>query len=436
LTNIEWTSENVDKLMACQTTADFQSAFPGRNVETLKRRQREFRAAMPDMVRPFTEDVPDAEGDITLVGDSGVINTGTVETPITDWSDTLAVWGLDPEVFEVIEPVTMKAWDSGSGRKFSYRANIRRKTVSQDVEDKLDIDGWRETLRSLTLNPSTRLREGGATYTILVADPQLGKPGTQEAVTSWRDGIEGHLERIYNLRNSGIPVDGIALAFMGDEHEGAVGNYASQPYEVELNYSEQIELDFDMRVWSIRQLLNTGLSIQIASVPSNHGEHTRFGSSHALTSIYDNSSTMVAALAKKVFDGTDASDFLTWEIARDRQDANLNLSGIKANFTHGHVGKASGSPTGGIRSKNVIEKQILGRTSELVDHSVFFSAHYHHFNVIEDRGRTYFGCPALEAEKSSQWFYDSSGVWSRPGMLGLLVGKACGDRGWDELAVI
>jgi hypothetical protein len=424
--------------MSCQTTADFQAAFPGRNVETLKRRQREFRSSTPDTLRPISEDIPDAEGDITLVGDTGVINTGQVDSPISDWSDTLAVWGLDPEVFEVVEPVTMKAWDSGSGRKFSYRASIRRKSASQDVESKLDIAGWREHLKQVSLNPLRKVYgDIGTTYTILVADPQLGKPGTQEAVTSWRNGIEGHLERIYNLRNnSGIPVTNIALAFMGDEHEGAVGNYASQPYEIELNYSEQIELDFDMRVWSIRQLLNVGLPIQIASVPSNHGEHTRFGGHHALTSIYDNSSTMVAALTKKVFDGTAAEEWLSWNIARERQDVNLNLSGVKANFTHGHVGKASGSPTGGIRSKNVIEKQILGRTSELADYSVFFSAHYHHFNVIEDRGRTFFGCPALEAEKSSQWFYDSSGVWSRPGMLGMLVGKACGDRGWDELAVI
>jgi hypothetical protein len=433
LSNLEWNQSNVDKLLACVTTEDFMAAFPGRNVETLKRRQRSIRNG------DFTpnEDVPDADGSITLVGDSGTINTGTVEQPITDWTDTLQIWGLDPEQFEVVEPVAMKAWDSGTGRKFSYAAKVRKITKSEDIESKLDIAGWRENLKRSGLSLYNRSRfDNGTSYLMLVADPQLGKPGTKDALGNWTKGIEGHVARIRNLIAVGVPINDIALAFMGDEHEGCVGNYASQPYEVEMDYTSQIELDFDMRVWSIRQLLALNLPIAVSSVPSNHGEHTRFGGHQALTSIYDNSSTMVASLAKKVFEGTTAEEFLTWHIAKNRQDVNLELSGVKANFTHGHVSKGSGTPTGGMRSKSALERQILGRRDELTHTDLFFTAHYHHFNVIEDRGRTFFGCPALEAEKSSQWFFDSSGAWSRPGMLGMLVGKACGARSWDELAVI
>lgn len=439
MTNIEWTLENTDKLLACQTIEDFQINFPGRNVETLKRRQREFKAAAPDFVRVFTEDIPDEPeaGSISLTGDSGIIKTGTVAEPITDWTDTIKLWGLDPEVFEVIQPVTMKAWGKPGDFRYSYAARIQKKEVAQPaIEDSLDIAGWRDHLKAISFFPSQTIRGSELAYTILVADPQLGKPGTQEALNSWTQGIEGHMERIRNLISSGYPVDNIALAFMGDEHEGAVGNYASQPYEVEMSYSAQIELDFDMRVWSIRKLLDIDLPIAISSVPSNHGEHTRFGSNKVTTSIYDNSSTMVAKLAKRVFDGTEVENLLSWYIADDSQDTNLELSGVRVNFTHGHVAQGSGPKSGGISSKNAIEKQILGRNKELGETTLFFSAHYHHFNVIEDRGRTFFGCPALEAEKSSRWFYDSSGIWSRPGMLGMVVGQACGPRGWDELAVI
>ena len=433
---IEWTQDNLEKLMACHTDADFAEAFPSSRLESLKRRQREFKND-PSAPYQMVEELPDAEGSMSLTGDSGVISTGVVVDPVTNWDEHLTNWGLDPSVFEVIEPVTMKAWDTGSGRRFSYRARIQKKASQQEtVGEAFDLQGWRDTLREYTRLPRRTIHGSGLSYLIMVADPQLGKPGTQEALASWTKGIEGHVQRIKNLTGAGLPIQDISLAFMGDEHEGAVGNYASQPYEIEMNYSDQIELDFDMRVWSIRQLLEMGMPIQVASVPSNHGEHTRFGSNKALTSIYDNSSTMVAKLTKRVFDGTSVENLITWNIADDRQDVNLELSGIKANFTHGHVGKASGNPTGGIRSKNVIEKQILGRTSELVNHTIFVSAHYHHFNVIEDRGRTFFGCPALEAEKSSQWFYDSAGVWSKPGMLGMVVGSSIGGRGWDELAVI
>jgi len=439
LPNIEWTSGNIQLLLQCKTDDELRGMFPESNIETLKRRQREFKNnyVAPDVILVPDVDANAEAGSIQITGDSGVIKTGTVAEPITDWTDTLKLWGLDPEVFEVIQPVTMKAWGKPRDFRYSYAARIQKKAeVEPDVESTLDIAGWRENLKQLINFPPKKVYGSELAYPILVADPQLGKPGTEEAVNNWSAGIEGHTKRVSDLISNGYPISELALVFMGDEHEGAVGNYASQPYEVELNYSEQIQLDFDMRVWSIRQLLQLGLPIKIGSVPSNHGEHTRFGGNKALTSIYDNSSTMVAALVKKVFEGTQVENSLTWEIAHERQDVNLTLGGVKANFTHGHISKGSSAKTGGASSKNAIEKQILGRTSELVDHTLFFSAHYHHFNVIEDRGRSFFGCPALEAEKSSQWFYDSSGVWSKPGMLGLVVGQAAGKRGWDELSVI
>lgn len=434
---IDWTYENIQNLLNAGTDEELQITFPGANVETLKRRRREFKN-MGTLLAP-SEDIPESgeTGSISLTGDTGIIKTGAVAEPITDWTDTIKLWGLDPEIFEVIQPVTMKAWGKPGEFRYSYAARIQKKAETpEELGESFDVKGWRDSLKSWTSPTPRNDRAVGYSYLILVADPQLGKPGTEDALANWRDGIAGHSDRLESLKSLGFPINDIALAFMGDEHEGAVGNYASQPYQVEMNYSDQIELDFDMRTWSIRTLLEVGLPIQIASVPSNHGEHTRFGSNKALTSIYDNSSTMVARLVRKVFEGTEAENLLTWHIADDRQDANLELSGVKANFTHGHVSQGSGAKTGGISSKNAIEKQILGRYQEIGDTTLFYSAHYHHFNTIEDRGRTFFGCPALEAEKSSQWFYDSAGVWSKPGMLGMLVGNAAGDRGWDELSVI
>lgn len=422
---IEWTDENIRQLLACNNDNELMTAFPDANLETLKRKARSVRT---------TEEVNEtSDPSLVLSGDSGLIKTGEVTEPIADWSETLTLWGLNPEEYEVIQPVTMRASGKPGDFKYSYSAKIQKKVAKElELGSTFDVAGWRETLKKTVFNPSSRATSG-LSYLILVADPQIGKPGTDEALYNWKKGITGHLERISNLNNS---VNEIVLAFMGDEHEGAVGNYASQPYEIEFSYTDQIEIDFDMRVWSIRQLIESGLPIQISSVPSNHGEHTRFGGNKALTSIYDNSSTMVSKLVKRVFDGTSVEDQLSWHIAQDRQDTNLLLNGVKANFTHGHVSNGSGPKTGGISSKNAIEKQILGRKEEIGDTSLFFSAHYHHFNVLEDRGRSFFGCPALEAEKSSRWFYDSAGVWSRPGMLGLAVGESIGDRGWTELDVI
>lgn len=469
-----WSNEEIQRLVDCASQDEMERAFPDINLGTLVRHRRNFIKGLNTSGEPMAwMPVPFWSSDkvmtsdelgeasiaanvrqntpagwapgMELTGDKGSISTGTVEKPITDWDEILKLWGLDPNQFEVVEPVTMKAWDTPAKdeasqeiitkRLFSYKARIQRKTQAADTEVKVDVAGWRERLQSISSFVDFKQNDSldKTSYAVMVADPQLGKPGTEESIANWKRGVERHLYQINRLWSpSGI--EEIVVAFMGDEHEGAVGNYASQPYEVELNYTEQIQLDYDLRVWTIKAMLETGLPVRVSSVPSNHGEHTRFGSAKAMTSIYDNSSTMVTGLVKKLFDETRHADRINWHIANDRADVNLTLSGVKCNFAHGHIAKGSGR--GEQKMKSAIERQILGRTDELGDTKLWFTGHYHHFYSIEDRGRTMFGCPALEAEKSSDWFYSQYGVWSKPGMLGLLVGESLGDRGWAEVNVL
>lgn len=460
---VTWSNEEIQRLVDCETTEEREAAFPDINPNTLRAHRARFVRGLttsgdPLGWIPVPGDVAgrsvtaspapltapkDWTAGVEVSGDSGTICSGPVEKPITDWDDLLKVWGLDPAQFEIVEPVTFKAWDTPAKneetqeiitkRLFSYKARIQRKKVDETV--KVDAESWRAALQSFKPDRDEYYKgfSGKYSYVVCVADPQLGKPGTDQAVKNWKRGIEGHLRRIRALENE-YSIAEVVVAFMGDEHEGVVGNYASQPYEVELSYTEQIQLDYDLRVWTIKTMLESGLPIRVSSVPSNHGEHSRFGSAKVMTSLYDNSSTMVTGLVKRLFDETQFADSISWHIADDRQDNTLVLNGVKANFSHGHIAKGSGR--GEQRVKSAIERQILGRTEELGDAQLFFTAHYHHYYTIEDRGRTMFGCPALEAEKSSDWFYSQYGVWSRPGMLGVLVGSELGSRGWSEINVL
>lgn len=389
--------------------------------------------------QPITE-----SGSVEITGDNGVIESGTVDSMITDWSDLLLIWNIDPDIFEVIEPVTTKVWD-GYGkneftqemqakRLYSYRARIKKKSVVEETQ--FDIEGWRNTLQSRSLRVSSKISSADpVSYFVNIADSQFGKPGTSEAVTSWKSGVEGHLARIRRLMSAGYNISEIVINFLGDETENVVGNYYSQPYEVELNYSEQLELDFDMRTYTIYKFSEVGVPLAVVSVPSNHGEYTRGGSSKPITSIYDNASTMIARLVKKATDGV--SDLnVSWHIATQTPDITATFNGVKANFSHGHIAKGAGK--GEQRVKSAHDRQILGRTSELGDAQLFFTGHYHHYFIIEDKGRTTIGCPSLEAEKASDWFYTQYGVWSKPGMLGLLVGEGMDlrGRGYGEEHVI
>jgi hypothetical protein len=449
MTAFTWSDEQIQILLACESDADFLNAFPGKPIETLKRAKRRFRQAnlaldasdglSTNRVIDIPLDTPKGwAAGVEVTGDKGIITTGPVTEPVEDWSDTLKIWGLDPEKFEVVGPLTFKAWDMGakdsegnlqSKRMFSFKARIQRVVQTEQFTD-FDFAEWQEQLKT-----APALAELGddnpSTYVICIADPQLGKPGTQEALASWKTGVLNHIAKLQAIRRLEA-VERILVAFMGDEHEGVAGFYANQQYEVELSLSKQLELDFDMRAWTIKTVAEVGLPVTVVSVISNHGEFTR-QNGKVVTSPGDNSSTMVARLVKKLYDGTDYD--IEWEIADENPDVVLQVSGTKVLFSHGHVASGAGKSSE-FRTKNAYEKQILGRTAELGDVTLFVTAHYHHHSLVEHQGRTYLGCPALEAEKSSKWFFNKHGAWSKPGMLGFLAGARFGDRGWAALDVM
>ncbi|MFE3052359.1 hypothetical protein [Nocardia sp. NPDC059239] len=386
---------------------------------------------------------PINKGSIDVTSDGATVNNVVVDSPINDdWTTVFALFNLNADEFEVVDDtVRMSTWQQSKaledGRRdlvqlYSYSARFRRRR-STDISPAI-VDMWRHELASNPL-PAAEPASGGGTYVLLVADPQLGKKGTEQAVHNWRFGVRAHLVAAKALRAE-HDITGIHVAFMGDETEGVCNNYGNQPHTIELNQSRQLELDFDLRVWTIKAAARIGLPVTVSSVISNHGEWTRNGSKEPVTSQGDNASTHIARQVKKLFDELEAhgvGPHIDWHIGSGDPAVTLNLSGVDCYFSHGYIEKGRGSSTE-VRTRNAIERQILGRTEELGATSLFFTAHYHHFYCQEFEGRTLFGCPALEAERSSEYMLNQFGVWSPAGMLGLLVGEHH-QRGWSNLNV-
>lgn len=377
--------------------------------------------------------------------DSTGVNVETPYIAATDWDGILNHFGLDPAAFEVVaDTVKVSSWQQSKGLDdgsrdmvwlYSYRARFRRRTANSIELDALAAK-WERRLLAGAPAGKVRRPKGGTAYTMLIADPQLGKKRTAEAIDNWRNGITAHVARMRRIINAGhYKVSEVVLAFMGDETEGVANNYANQAHTVEMNLSKQLETDFSLRVWSIEQVATLGLPVLVTSVYSNHGEYTRNGGKDVVTTKADNSSTMIARLVRELVGRIPALSHVRFNIADGNPDIVVELGGKRVQFSHGHVAKGRGSSTEQ-RTKNAIERQILGRTRELADVDLFFVAHYHHLYMLEFEGRTLFGCPALEAEQSSEYMLEQYGVWSRPGMLGLLVGTACGPRGWAEPEVL
>lgn len=390
-------------------------------------------------------DEPVNKGSIDLTPDGATVNNVVVDSPIfDDWTPVFELFKLDATVFEVVDDtVRCSTWQQSARtadgdrdivQLYSYSARFRR--VTRDVIPQATMDAWRTALiQDRPTGPEAPAQTAGmdATYLIPIADSQFGKPGTEEAVENWKNGVSEHLSA---ARALGDQVTGLHIAWMGDETENVCNSYGNQPHIIELNRSQQLELDFDMRVWTIKEAAKLGLPISASSVISNHGLWTRNGGKDPVTTHGDNASTHIARQVEKLFNELEpyGGPRIDWTIAGEDPAVLVDLSGVKTYFSHGYMEKGKGGSSE-IRTKSAIERQILGRTEEFGSVPLYVFAHYHHFYGQEFEGRTLFGCPAIEAQRASRdYMLNQYGVWSPPGVMGMLVSERF-DRGWAHLNV-
>ena len=386
-----------------------------------------------EIVNDSTEPDYTSSAKLDVGPDGGEFTDFVTKEPVTDWDMVFEQFNLDPTQFEVVgDTVRMSTWQQSkrteNGERdvvqlYSYRASFRR--INRHMVPEELFDQWKEELKGYgPIKPSEVLSEG--CYVILVADPQLGKKGTSQAIDNWQRGVSWH---VATARAMGV--ESVHVAFMGDEIEAVADSYTNQPHTIELNQSQQLELDFDLRVWTMKQALSLGVPVSASSVISNHGEWTRKGSKDPVTTQNDNASTHIARQVQKLFKELEEHGVapIEWHIGDSHPGVTVTLGGVECYFSHGYVEKGRGATTEA-RVKNAIERQILGRTEDLGTIKLWFMAHYHHLYMQEFEGRTLFGCPALEAERSSEYMLDQYGIWSPPGMLGMLVSDD-NPRGWS-----
>ena len=394
--------------------------------------------------RAVAPEVGSGKADITSkdVTFHGVVFDSNCEDA-QDWTPIFKIFRLDPTQFEIVDDtVKISTWQQSKRLENGHRdtvqlwahsARFRRRTDADLPKDVTAV--WRTNLVEYAW-PKSIVPALKGTYAMLVADPQLGKKGTEEAVQNWKDGVLGHYRAIVDLQERGQGPAAVHVGWMGDETENVVNSYTNQPHTIELNRSQQMELDYDLRMWTLREVAKLGLPISASSVISNHGEWTRNDSKDPVTTRGDNASTFVARQVQKTFAEIEhfGGPKIDWTIGTGKPHVIVNMSGERVYMSHGYIEKGKGAATE-IRTRNAVERQILGKTAELIDVRIFLMAHYHHFYAQEFEGRTLFGMPALEAEKSSEYMLDQYGVWSPKGMLGLLIGRNT-HRGWSHLSVV
>lgn len=357
-----------------------------------------------------------------------VITRPTTETPdgAVDWSHVLGIWGLDSSVFEVVEPVEFRAWDTNVGggevvTMYYYKARVIAKSK---LANGLDIDDLLNGISDYPPQPkSNGLSSSNASLVVCLADWQTGK-GSENREGSGVEYTIGLIlevkmalrQRVAELRGMGRKIGIIYVIGMGDLVERCSGNYLGQEFTTELNERQQSRVARRLLKELIVEWSDLSEKMIVAAVGGNHGENRQNGKK--FTDDGDNEDVaLFETVAEALAMNPAAFGHVSFVIPEDKLFLTLNISGANVTFSHGHKAKSGATPAK--KQQNWWEKMAFNG-SELADTDILVTGHYHHFIQTEvSKGKWFFQCPCMDP--GSKWFEDIGGATSSPGTLTFLV---------------
>jgi len=362
------------------------------------------------------------------------VTSPPLDSPNPDWDKILQDWGYDPNIYEVVEPLKVSAWDAQNNegeivRLYSFKAGIRTKARIGNLPD------YQELVREIKRHrkPKQKAPSGKGVFVVCFADWQLSKgdnDGTQGTVNRILTMIDNVEQRIKNLRKIGRDLGTLVVAGMGDIIENCSQNYSAQPFLVELNRREQIRV--------ARRLVRDALvkwsklfeEVVVLAVPGNHGENRMDGKLY--TTYGDNDDVAVFEMVGDILSANkEVFGHIKFYLPEDEISMVLDLDGIGVGFAHGHITSGGGSmPQAKIRKW--WEGQVFGNRT-VGDAKILVTAHYHHFSIVEFGERIHIQCPSMDG--GSEWWENLSGEASRPGTLTFVVDKNS-LSGYTDLEVI
>jgi len=352
---------------------------------------------------------------VTWMGDEGIITTAPIEgEKAPDWSAVLRIWGLDPEGFDVVEPVLFNVWGDTLG---ILNRQWKGKVVRKGKQNNADIE---ELIKEIKKHKGKERREftGDSSLVVCVSDWQTGKrdgDGLKGLIGRWLQAINDVEFRLKELNKIGRAVDSITVLCLGDLVEGCDGHYDIQTFTVELDRRDQVKV--------ARRLLRDALirwsklvpSITVAAVGGNHGENRKNGK--AFTTLNDNDDVALVESIAEIFGANpEAYGHIKFAIPKEELSLTLEVKGKIIGITHGHLARSSGGPESKLR--RWIADQTLGRQS-IGDCDILVTGHYHTFKLADWGGVKWLQAPALDG--GSVWWRQSTGEIADVGVLTFLV---------------
>lgn len=315
-----------------------------------------------------------------------------------------------------------------------YRFKVVAVGVPLITEEEFDaarkrVQSWKLPKRI----PGSGLGEPVAVV-VNLADMQAMKSeggGIDALLQRMYDGLENVQTYVNRQRKTGRNIDELVLANNGDPFEGIAGNYASQLHTVQGGLRSQMNNVLDVWEAYSRELFPQFDKGQFVTVHCNHTQFGRQGgSAKSITGDEDTGSAFLAESLQRILRGRHEFEHVTFVIPDDEMNVYTDIAGVPTAFNHGH--KIPGSDASGF------EKWLNGQVrGDRQAHAarIWFTAHRHHF-ASWDMGSTFvFQCPSCEGDGASKWLRDSTGKFSRSGILSVLIGNH-DPLGWSDVAFL
>ena len=380
-----------------------------------------------DAKRPKRQHPEGWEPGITWNGNEGTVTTsGGPLDQAADWSAVLKVWGLDPDHFEVVEPILFNVWGNPEGvPNRQWKGKVVRKSVERGVElnDLIDEIKKHKPGKVTTFDGDTALVVG-------ISDLQMGKGeggGSEGIVSRFLAGINEVENRWRELVKTGRKLDRLVVLGLGDLIESCDGHYAMQTFQNDLDRREQVKVVRRLLVKALTSWAKIAPRVVVASVPGNHGENRRNGK--AYTTFSDNDDVAVfEQVAEILAANPDVYGNVTFMFPQDELTLTMDVHGTILGLAHGHQARRGGAVSAA-KIKAWWKDQAYGM-QRVADATILVTGHYHHLSVLTEGIRTHIQAPSLDG--GSQWFTETAGVQSAPGLLTFTISG----RGWDDLRVL
>jgi len=361
---------------------------------------------------------------------SGEIVSKPQPTNNVDWQEQLeSYFGVDAGNYRVVENTAeIRFWDVNAGmgqieRLYYFKAKIVSNEVympDEDFKKLLQLASKKKPL------PKQKVTKNTKTFTIALADFQIGKGGTEESIERFMSYIPKIKKQVKELQKHET-IDQVLFAGLGDLVESCSGHYAMQEFQTELDERQQQKVARRMIYTLIKEVMPLFKRGLVAFCGGNHGETRKNGK--AYTTFGDNKDVMLAEELQEIFKEAPAyKDILDFIIPENELSLTFQISGVVTTILHGHQMRSGINSQA--KARKWLSDQAFSRNS-IADSDILLHGHYHYFSAYESSDRLIVQAPTLDS--GSEWFENTKGDKSRAGMLTLVIG---GQEKWDYIKVI